>query len=347
MMAAMLNGPLPAARPETIGFLLVPKFSMMAFTATIEPLRMANRMSGKELYRWSLYTIDGKPIRASNGILLMPDASLADAADVKRPDAIVVCAGIDVQIFNDKPTFAALRRMERQGVDIGAVCTGSHVLARAGLLDGHRCTIHWENLDSFTEAFPDIEVSTDLFEIDRNRFTCCGGTAALDMMLHLIGRKHGAALATAVSEQCILERIRDEHDAQRMPLSARLRVNHPKLVAAIGLMEANLEAPLSQNELARRVGLSRRQLERLFRRYLRKAPARHYLELRLQRARILLLQSTLSIIAVALACGFVSASHFSKCYRQAYGRSPKQERSNADGTEARLETAAGAPAKAA
>ncbi len=347
MMAAMLNGPLPAARPETIGFLLIPKFSMMAFTATIEPLRMANRMSGKELYRWSLYTIDGKPIRASNGILLMPDASLADAADVRRPDAIVVCAGIDVQIFNDKPTFAALRRMERQGVDIGAVCTGSHVLARAGLLDGHRCTIHWENLDSFTEAFPDIEVSTDLFEIDRNRFTCCGGTAALDMMLHLIGRKHSAALATAVSEQCILERIRDEHDAQRMPLSARLRVNHPKLVAAIGLMEANLEAPLSQNELARRVGLSRRQLERLFRRYLRKAPARHYLELRLQRARLLLLQSTLSIIAVALACGFVSASHFSKCYRQAYRRSPKQERSSADGTEARLETAAGAPAKAA
>ena len=350
----MLNGPAgagvsaaPTTAPETIGFLIVPKFSMMAFTSTIEPLRMANRMSGRELYRWQLYTVDGKPIRASNGILIMPDASLAEAADARRPDAVIVCAGIDVQLFNDKAAFAALRRMDRQGVQIGAVCTGSHILARAGLLDGYRCTIHWENLDSFTEAFPGIEVSTDLFEIDRNRFTCCGGTAALDMMLHLIGRKHGNALATAVSEQCILERIRDEHDAQRMPLSARLRVNHPKLVASIGLMEANLESPLSQDELARRVGLSRRQLERLFRRYMRKAPARHYLELRLQRARLLLLQSTLSIIDVALACGFVSASHFSKCYRQAYARSPKQERSGAQGTEAAPYAADAPPARAA
>ncbi|MCK6453342.1 MAG: GlxA family transcriptional regulator [Alphaproteobacteria bacterium] len=315
-----------AAQPETFGFFLVPKFSMIAFTAAVEPLRLANRMSGKELYRWQLYSTDGGPVRASNGIALMPDAALANALGQGKPDAIVVCGGIDVQQFADKAAFAALRRYDRQGVALGAVCTGSHVLALAGLLDGHRCTIHWENLDSFTEAFPGIEVSTDLFEIDRHRFTCCGGTAALDMMLHLIGQRHGTALATAVSDQCILERIRDEHDAQRMPLSARLRVNHPKLVAAIGLMEANLEQPLGQDELARRVGLSRRQLERLFRRYLRKAPARHYLELRLQRARLLLLQSTLSIIDVALACGFVSASHFSKCYRQAYQRSPKQER---------------------
>ena len=315
----------PAA-PQIYGFFLVPKFSMIAFTAAVEPLRLANRMSGHELYRWRLYSVDGAPVRASNGIQLMPDAALAEAAGHGKPDAIVVCGGIDVQHFADKTVFAALRRFERQGVAMGAVCTGSHVLARAGLLDGHRCTIHWENLDSFTEACPEIEVSTDLFEIDRHRFTCCGGTAALDMMLNLIGQRHGAALATAVSEQCIIERIRDEHDAQRMPVSARLRVNHPKLVAAIGLMEANLEAPLGQDELAHRVGLSRRQLERLFRRYLRKAPARHYLELRLQRARLLLLQSTLSIIDVALACGFVSASHFSKCYRQAYARSPKQER---------------------
>jgi len=316
------------APAETFGFFLVPKFSMIAFTAAVEPLRLANRMSGRELYRWKLYSTDGAPVRASNGIALMPDAPLARSAEGGKLDAIVVCGGIDVQHFEDKPAIAALRRAERQGIQLGAVCTGSHVLAKAGLLDGYRCTIHWENLDSFTEAFPEIEVSTDLFEIDRGRFTCCGGTAALDLMLHLIGRRHGAALATSVSEQCILERIRDEDDAQRMPVSARLKVNHPKLVASIGLMESNLEQPLSQDELAKRIGLSRRQLERLFRRYLRKAPARHYLELRLQRARLLLLQSTLSIIDVALACGFVSASHFSKCYRQAYARSPKQERGN-------------------
>jgi len=312
--------------PEFFGFFLVPRFSMIAFTSAVEALRLANRMSGKTLYRWALYSTDGKPVRASNEILLMPDAALAAAGEAGRPDALVVCGGLDVQHFSDKSVFASLRKFDRQGVALGALCTASHVLAKAGLLDGHRCTIHWENLDSFTEAFPEIEVSTDLFEIDRNRFTCCGGTAALDLMLHLIRQRHGAALATAVSEQCILERIRDENDAQRMPVSARLKVNHPKLVAAIGLMEANLEQPLGQDDLARRIGLSRRQLERLFRRYLRKAPAKHYLELRLQRARLLLLQSTLSIIDVALACGFVSASHFSKCYRQGYDRSPKQER---------------------
>lgn len=322
-----MAAPAPASAPtETFGFFLVPMFSMIAFTSAVEPLRLANRMSGRELYRWKLFSTDGQPVRASNGIALMPDAGLAKAAGDGKLDALVVCGGIDVQHFDDKGAIAALRRFERQGVALGALCTGSHVLARAGLLDGYRCTIHWENLDSFTEAFPEIEVSTDLFEIDRTRFTCCGGTAALDLMLHLIGRRHGAALATSVSEQCILERIRDEDDAQRMPVSARLKVNHPKLVAAIGLMESNLEQPLSQDDLARRIGLSRRQLERLFRRYLRKAPARHYLELRLQRARLLLLQSTLSIIDVALACGFVSASHFSKCYRHAYSRSPKQER---------------------
>lgn len=299
---------------------------MMAFAAAVEPLRLANRTSGKLLYDWPLYTADGNPIHASNGVLLSPDCSLAEAANTRCPDRVIVCAGIDAQLFNDRSSFAALRRMERQGAKIGAVCTGSHVLARAGLLDGHRCTIHWENQDSFTEAFPDIEVSDNLFEIDRNRFTSCGGSAALDLMLHLIGEQHGVALATAVSEQCILERIRDKHDAQRMPLSARLRVNHPKLVASIGVMEANLETLLSLDELARRAGLSRRQVERLFHKYLCTAPSRYYLKLRLQRARHLLRQSTLSIIDVALACGFVSASHFSKCYRHSYNRSPKQER---------------------
>lgn len=308
---------------RSFAFVLLDTFAMMGVASAIEPLRAANRLAGRDIYRWSLLSPDGAPVRPSNGMTIAVDGPAARAADC---DLVLVCAGIELEPASQTRITVALRQALRRGAAIGGISAGSFVLARAGLLDGYRCTIHWENLDSFAEAFPDIEVSTDLFEIDRNRFTCCGGTAALDLMLHLIGRRHGAALATSVSEQCILERIRDEHDAQRMPVSARLRVNHPKLVAAIGLMESNLEQPLAQDDLARRIGLSRRQLERLFRRYLRKAPARHYLELRLQRARLLLLQSTLSIIDVALACGFVSASHFSKCYRQAYGRSPKQER---------------------
>ncbi|MDE0809947.1 MAG: helix-turn-helix domain-containing protein, partial [Alphaproteobacteria bacterium] len=168
--------------------------------------------------------------------------------------------------------------------------------------------------------------SSDIYEIDRDRVTCSGGTAALDMMLHLIGRQHGQTIANDVSEQFIHDRIREPHDHQRMELRARLGVSHPKLIAVISDMEGNLEEPLSQTELARQATLSTRQLERLFRKYLGATPTRYYLNLRLQRARQLLLQTTMSILSVALACGFVSASHFSKCYRECFGKTPRAER---------------------
>jgi len=270
--------------PQRIGFVLIPNFSMIAFTSAVEPLRLANRAAGRQLYSWRLFSSDGKPVAASNGIVLQTEA------------------------------------------DIGALCTGSHVLARAGLLDGHRCTIHWENIAAFTEDFPDIEVTSELFEVDRNRFTCSGGTAALDMMLNMIALQHGHELATAVSEQFMHERIRDRHDHQRMALPARLGVRHPKLIRVIRQMEANLEEPLDRGQLAAAAGLSTRQLERLFRKYLNRSPARYYVELRLNRARLLLLQTNMSVIDVALACGFVSASHFSKCYRDFFGKTPRRER---------------------
>ncbi len=313
----------PGGVPQDIGFLLVPNFSMMAFTAAVEPLRSANRLTGKLLYRWRIFTSDGEPVEASNGITVVPDSGI-DAVD--RFPTVIVCAGIDVQRHGDRRVFAWLRRLERAGCTVGALCTGSHILARAGLLDGYRCTIHWENLGSFREEFPDIDVSTDLFEIDRKRFTCSGGTAALDMMLHLIALQHGIDLATAVSEQFIHDRIRDPHDHQRMGLRARLGISHPKLIGAIGEMEANPEYPLRPSELAERVGLSTRQLERLFRTYLQCTPTRYYLKLRLERARNLLRQTSMSVFDVALACGFVSASHFSKCYREFFGRAPREER---------------------
>ena len=162
------------------------------------------------------------------------------------PPAVVLCGGIGSEHYQDHEVFAWLRRYDRHGAQIGALCTGAHVLARAGLLDGHRCTIHWENLPGFIEEFPDIQVTADLFEIDRNRFTCSGGTAALDLMLHRIALAHGDELATKVSEQCILDRIRGPHDRQRMPLRVRLGVHHPKLIRAVEIMEANIEEPLSQ-----------------------------------------------------------------------------------------------------
>jgi transcriptional regulator GlxA family with amidase domain len=216
--------------------------------------------------------------------------------------------------------------MDRRGADLGALCTASYLLARAGLMEGHCCTIHWENLAGFAEDFPEVEVTSELFEIDRNRFSCSGGTAAIDLMLNLISTQHGHELAASVADQFMHERIRDRHDHQRMSLPARLGVRHPKLLSVIELMEANLEEPLGRLQLAKQADLSTRQLERLFRKYLGRSPARYYLELRLNRARLLLLQTNMSVIDVALACGFVSASHFSKCYRDYFGRTPRKER---------------------
>ena len=316
-------GSTPRELPQTISFILVPRFSMIAFASAIEALRLANRASGKELYSWSLHSSDCQPVSASNGVVLYPDGGL-DAA--VTADCTILCSGVDVHRENDRSLVSWLRRMDRKGADIGALCTGSYILARAGLLDGYRCTIHWESLAGFIEDFPQIEVSAELFEIDRNRFTCSGGTGAIDLMLNVIAAQHGNELAAAVADQFLHERIRDRHDHQRTSLPARLGVRHPKLLAVIELMQQNLEEPLSRGELAESAGLSTRQLERLFRKYLSRSPARYYLELRLNKARLLLLQTNMSVIDVALACGFVSASHFSKCYRDFFGRTPRKER---------------------
>ncbi len=316
-------GSTPREVPQRIGFVLIPSFSMIAFTSAVEPLRLANRASGQELYAWTLCSPDGAPVTASNGITVHPVAALDEVAD---SSAIVVCSGVDVHRFDDRHLLSWLRRADRRGVDIGAVCTGSHILARAGLLDGYRCTIHWENLAAFAEDFPDIEVTTELFEIDRSRFTCSGGTGSIDMMLNVIAMQYGHELAAAVADQFMHERIRDQHDHQRMSLPARLGVRHPKLRAVIDQMEQNLEEPLGRGQLARDAGLSTRQLERLFRKDRNRSPARYYLERRLNKARLLWLQTNMSVIDVALACGFVSASHFSKCYRDFFGRTPRKER---------------------
>jgi transcriptional regulator GlxA family with amidase domain len=331
------NGPQPprnlpapgrAGPPQRFAFVLLPKFSMIAFASALEPLRIANRRAERTLYDWQIVSKDGGLVRASNGCLVMTDQSLADVsvAPGQNLPTLLLCTGLGAEHIADRELFAWLRRADRSGAVLGALCTGAHLLARAGLLDGHRCTIHWENLPGFMEQFPEVDVSADLFEVDRNRLTCSGGTAALDLMLHLIATTHGHELAGKVSEQCLMDRIRQPHDHQRMPYRVRLGIHHPKLIGAIEMMEANVEEPLDQEMLARYVGLSRRQLERLFRKHLGRTPAQYYLELRLERARHLLYQTTMPIMNVAFATGFVSASHFSTCYRQLYGKTPRAER---------------------
>ncbi len=270
-----------------------------------------------------MVSADGRPVTASSGIDIVADLSLEE---VERLDTLFVVAGLEAHKYQDRQVFAGLRRLSRRGCRIGAISAGSYLLARAGLLAGYRSTIHWENAAAFREAFPDIDVREELFEIDRDRLTCSGGTAALDLMLCLIDLEHGRELATKVAEQFIHERIRGTHDHQRMALRNRLGISHPKMLAVIGDMEQHLEHPLSRSALAGRAKLSTRQLERLFRQYLNQTPTRYYHELRLLRARHLLTESTLSILDVALACGFVSASHFSKCYRECFGKTPREER---------------------
>ena len=315
-----------------IVFFLVPNFSMIAFATAIEPLRIANRMLGYEAYRWRLASTDGQPVSASNGVACAVNTSLDDERRMmlgpERPSMVFVCSGIRVEDFNNRSVFAWLREEHNRGVSIGGLCTGAHILAAAGLLSGKRCAIHWENLPGFSEAFPKANVFADLFEVDSNIYTCAGGTAALDMMLKLIGDDHDENLVNRICEQVLTDRVRSPGDRQRLPLRARLGVQNSKVLTIIELMEANLAEPLSLIEVAGHVGLSRRQIERLFRQEMGRSPARYYLEIRLDRARHLLIQSSMPVVEVAVACGFVSASHFSKCYRELYGRSPQQERAD-------------------
>jgi len=313
-----------ASKPEHYGFLQVPNYSMIAFSSAIEALRMANRDADKELYRWSIYTIDGLPEKASSGLEVTPDNSIENATDVS---ILFVCGGSDIADSWSKQMQFALRRFaKRSNVILGALCTGSYLLARAGLLDGYRCTIHWENIASLREDFPEVLVTDDLFLFDRDRITCAGGQATMDMMLKLIESRHGNKLVTHISEQFMCERIRSSDDRQRIPLHLALGSNQPKLTEAVTLMEANIEEPISLDELSSYVGISRRQLERLFQKHLNCVPTRYYLNLRLNRARLLLLQTSKSIVDIALACGFISVPHFSKCYRDLFGIPPRDER---------------------
>jgi transcriptional regulator GlxA family with amidase domain len=308
---------------QLIGFMLVHHFSMIAFTAAIEPLRLANRVTGRLLYEWRLYSDDGGVVEASNGVMVGVDQSFAMAKDI---DAVVICSGVDVQTIDHRNAVAALRRLTKFGASAGAVCTGTYVLAKAGLLDGYRSTIHWENLPGMRADFPDLDVGEDLFEIDRDRFTCAGGLAAADMMLSLIKRDHGDEVSTAVTEQLIHHRVREASERQRIDLRTRLGVAHPKLLRVVTLMEQTIEQPLPMNQFAASVALSTRQLERLFWKHLGYPPSRHYLNLRLEHACQLLRQTAMPILSVAMASGFNSASYFSQSYIDHFGHSPSAER---------------------
>ncbi|MAC80743.1 MAG: AraC family transcriptional regulator [Rhodobacteraceae bacterium] len=310
-------------KPRRFVFLLLDKFSMLSFASAVECLRIANRMSDLTLYDWRLIGEGGDAVSCSAGTTFKLDS---DLVELTRDDTVLVCGGLDVQAAATRKVLGWLRREARKGLGVGGLCTAAHALAMAGLLDGKRATIHWENQDSFAEAFDDVELTKSVFVIDGNRMTTAGGTSSIDLMLKLIADDHGEDLANAVADQLIYSSIRTDQDTQRLSVPTRIGVRHPKLSQVIQMMETNIEEPISPAILAREVAMSTRQLERLFRRYLNRSPKRYYMELRLQKARNLLMQTDMSVINVALACGFASPSHFSKCYRSHYDTTPYRER---------------------
>jgi transcriptional regulator GlxA family with amidase domain len=296
---------------------------MIALSNAVEPLRMANILTGHAVYEWSIVSIDGQPTAASNGLQLSPTLALEHAGTV---DILFVCGGVNVQDAVSPRILAALRRFAERRVPLGALCTGGYALAKAGLLDRYRATIHWENLSALREEFPRILLSDQLFSIDRDRFTCSGGVAPLDLMLHLVETKLGARVSQLISEQFIVDRVRSDRDRQYVPLRAQIGVSHESLIKVAQLMEENIEKPLSLDQIASATGLSRRQIERLFKRHLNCVPKRYYLQMRLRRARELLLQTSMPIIDITTACGFQSPPHFSRCYRAQFGCPPSAER---------------------
>lgn len=296
---------------------------MLCFAAAIESLRIANRTAGKQIYRWTIISEGGEEAVCSNGCAFKVDS---DLVELERDDTIILCGGIDIQAATTKRILNWVRREARRGASMGGLCTAGYSLAKAGLLDNKRATIHWENQDSFAEEFPEVTLTKSVFVVDGNRITTAGGTASLDLMIKLIADDHGEELANAVADQLIYSAIRTDQDTQRLSIPTRIGVRHPKLSRVIQMMEQNIEEPISPAILAKEVGMSTRQLERLFRRYLSRSPKRYYMELRLQKARNLLMQTDMTVINVALACGFASPSHFSKCYRSHYDTTPYRER---------------------
>ena len=311
-----------AAAPHAVGFVLVPGFGLLGFSSGLEVLRQANRLGQRRLYQWELLSLDGGEVRCAAGACI-GTTSLAAAAAC---DLVLVVCGQSRPQPGEPRLHAWLRRQAGRGVRVGGVSLGSYVLARAGLLDGYRCTVHWENLEPFREEFPHLQVTPEICELDRDRLSCSGGTGALDLMLHYVARRNGTALARAVADVYIHERIREQDSPQRMPLRTRLGISHPKLLAAVAMLEHEVEPGCTKAELAARVGLSSRQLERLFRKHLATTPRAYHLQCRLRRARNLLRQTSMEIIDVALACGFGTASHFTKTYREHYGVTPGADR---------------------
>lgn len=305
--------------PHRIGFLYWPGTKALTLSLAEEALRVAQRVHPEVVYE--LVFLQAEPLAAGDWRLPgEPWAGHMDGLDKLFLLADVPPAQVSAGLA------AALKQQVRSGCVIGGLSAGVYPLAQLGLLDGYRAAVHWRWQDDFSERFPKVIATSHLFDWDRDRLTACGGMAVLDLLLAVLARDHGAELAGAVSEELVVERIREGGERQRIPLQNRLGSSHPKLTQAVLLMEANIEEPLTTDEIAQHVCVSRRQLERIFKQYLNRVPSQYYLELRLNKARQLLMQTSKSIIQIGLSCGFSSGPHFSSAYRNFFGATPREDR---------------------
>lgn len=311
-------------RVTTVAFLLVPGFAMLAYAAAIESLRAANQIAGRRLYDWKHLSAIGAPVAvASNSVELGCDCTLHDH---RIFDKVFVCASDGAAKFDELDAMAWLRGQATGGAAMGGIGGGAFLLARAGLLKGRQATLHWAYATAFREEYPDVALHRSLYEIDGNIMTSGGGMSPLDMMHAVIRNEHGEQLAIGVSDWFLHTDIREGQAVQRLSFQVRLGVHHPGLIRALESMEGALEEPLSRTRIAQIAGVSERQLDRLFLAQVGTGLSAYYLKLRLERARQLVLQSSLSLTEIAVACGFNSASTFSKSYRAEFGEPPRNER---------------------
>lgn len=313
---------MPSAKPQVLHFLLLPEFSVMGFVSVIEPLRVANRFRPGS-YVWHILSADGAPVVASNGMSINADAA---CSQVRATELLFVVAGFNPLAHASRALLAWLRTQRKLGTVLGAIDSGAFLLARAGLLATQPFTVHWEAAAAFCEHFPQLRPTEELFEIGADTITCAGGTAGIDMVLALIRQRHGRELAAQVSEQFVLGRIRSPSDHQRTQIATRYGLHNRKAIHAIDLMQRHLESPLTAAELAQRVHVTPRQLERIFMAQLQDSPRHFYLRLRLERALELLQQTDLSVTEVGLGCGFASLASFSRAFRAHTGHSPRSVR---------------------
>lgn len=313
-------------RPRRVFSLyLLPEFCLRAFSSAIEALKLGNKAVGVQFYGWRIVSHDGEPVQSSCGVRVAADVSIRQEriqlGKSESPSFAVVCGGDAIpQLLQPLGTW--LRECRRHRVTLGALCGGVFVLARAGLADGRRCAVHWEQYPVFSEEFPEVEWGQTAFEIDGDIHTCPGGDAPFDMFLRIVESDHNSSVMNKAGDLGLANRVREAGERQRQPIPVR----HEALAEIVRQMEDSVAEPVTLSTLAARSNLSRRQIERLFLKQLGCSPARYYLDMRLERAHLLLSSSRLSVTEIAIACGFGSVSYFSKTYRYSYGCTPQRAR---------------------